>query len=189
MCLTVQDINEQLPKEFVPMKAEKDIGIYKMLEYVTIVRNFPYLHKVKIYRTPYMWSDVEFNLFGKCVMKTGGKMTGEYITIHSYRNYLLHGRFDAESMKQVQNIEWVNGKNISNVTRSNDIGINDKETLTISEGIHACIKIPRKRFLEYRSDYRELHKAIIPKGSYYFIDEVNDEIVADKMIILKKVVK
>lgn len=185
MCLIVQDMNGQLPNEFVPMKATKDIVVYKMLEYAILKSS---LHK-KIYRTPYMWSDVNFNLFGRCVMKTGGRMTGEYTTIHSYRNYILHGRF-VGTAKQVQKIEWVNGKNLSNVTRSNDIGINDKETLTISEGIHAYTKIPQsKRFSSCLYEHRNWHKAIIPKGSYYFIDEANGEIVADKMIIFKKVVK
>lgn len=171
MCLIVQDISGQLPKELVPMKAKKDIVVYKMLECATVEGRLPYLYK-KIYYTPYRNCVVKFNLFGRCVMKSD-RMTGEYIIIGT---------------KRKQNIEWVNGKNVSNVMRSNDIGINDKETLYISEGIHAYTKI-RKHFLECAPGHRELHKAIIPKGSYYFVDEANHEIVADKMIIFKKIIK
>ena len=182
MCLTVQDINGQLPTELVPMKAKKDIVVYKLLEYmtleyVTVEGRLPYLYK-KIYCTPYMGCVVKFNLFDRCVMKSD-RMVGKYVITPSYQR-ICH-RIGAI---REQNIEWINGENVSNVMRSNDIGINDKETLYISEGIHAYTKI-----LECAPDHHELHKAIIPKGSYYFVDEVNNEIVADKMIIFKKVEK
>jgi len=173
MCLTVQDINEQLPKEFVPMKAKKDIVVYKMLEYTIRKRRLPYLYK-KIYCTPYMGYDVKFNLFGRCVMKTD-RMTGEYFIVKN---------LPYKQQSRRQKIVWINGESISNVMRSNNIGINDKENLYILEGIHAYTKIR-----DTSISLREFHKAIIPKGSYYFVDEVNDEIVADKIIILKKVVK
>lgn len=183
MCLTVQDINGQLPTEFVPVKAKKDIVVYKMLECATIEDCLPYSYK-KIYQTPYMCRVVKFNLFDRCVMKTD-KMTGEYITAQTLSNSI----YNIIGSKRTQHIEWVNGKNIFNIMRSNDIGINDKETLYVSEGIHAYTKMPKKTCLEYTWPHCEFHKAIIPKGSYYFVDEVNNEIVADKMIIFKKVVK
>lgn len=182
MCLIAQDINGQLPKELVPMKAKKDIVVYKMLECATIEDCLSYSYK-KIYHTPYMCRVVKFNLFDRCVMKTD-KMTGEYITAQTLSNSI----YNIIGSKRTQHIEWINGENVSNVMRSNDIGINDKETLYVSEGIHAYTKIPRKRF-SVCGDHCEFHKAIIPQGSYYFVDEVNDEIVADKMIIFKKALK
>ena len=136
MCLTVRNKFGVLPQDgWNPKTAEKDIVVYKMLECTTVEGRLPYLHK-KIYHTPYMDYVVKFNLFGRCIMKSD-RMIGEYIISKPHPNcisYLI-------GTKGVQNIEWINGENISNVIRSNDIGINDKETLLVSEGIHAYTKI------------------------------------------------
>lgn len=185
MCLTVQDIHHQLPTELVPMKAKKDIVVYKLLAYREVKKSIPYQYK-KLYFTPYMDKLVNFNIFGRCVVKVD-RITGKYYMITSSFQKCSFGRKWVEQLKWTQNIEWIDGKNVSNVIRPNDIGICDKETLLISEGIHAYTK--KWRQSKGTSGHCELHKAIIPKGSYYFVNEVNDEIVADKMIILKKVVK
>lgn len=168
MCLSVRNKFGKLPQNgWIPKTAEKDIVVYKILEYRLVEGRLPHHYK-KIYFTPFQQYLIKFNIFGKCVMKAE-RMTGRVIyTDGTYiSSYLLEG------FKEILDEEKV---------------FKNSTGLLIDKGIHAYTKLfPITKHGSY--EYRELHKAIIPKGAHYFVDEVLDEIVADKMIILKKVVK
>lgn len=68
----------------------------------------------------------------------------------------------------------------------------EKTFRTVYQGIHAYLTLQRCedliRINAHISDNYTIHKAIIPKGTNYFIGTKN-EIVADKMIIFDESVK
>ena len=94
----------------------------------------------------------------------------------------MTGHYYAESqvLYMGADLKWINGKCIQHVPEIKDT---IRKVLDIRAGIHAYLNTNI-----FISCDQVLFKAIIPKGSHYFIG-MNSEIVADKMIIFDESVK
>ena len=163
MCLHVK----QVPANFKLIKAEKNIVVYKQLSHYYHRYYTPY----KEICTPFQNKKIKFNFWGKCVLTSDLK--GYYFVIPKTEKFFTK-KFE---------MQWKDGSLLSPIPNIKDCHNVD---LIIEEGIHAYKTkdgLTNQNFPELGYKWL-IHKAIIPKGSYYFIGTGND-IVADKMIIYR----
>ena len=192
MCLTIVS-----PKSFEPLIAEKDIEILKV-----ILRDD---EKDDVYFTPYQHYQLTFDEEGKCEIKTK-RLTGEYSSYAMFKCVIWDTFFwtlkNGVVKKKVSHRETASKRTFPIFDTLNC----DYEVLHIYEGVHGWTTMESAyRMRQALSDvgahgidasgnmrmrYADINlttgtvKAVVPKGSMYFLGDGAD-IVADKMIIFK----